>query len=189
MKRADLTAILSGVEGIEDKHIKDILALVHSETDPLKDERDELQKQLDEAKKNSGTESDRYNKLKDEYEKYKSEQTAKESRASKEAHLEELLTTAKFSDEGKKIIKAIVRVDELEADKDGKIKGAADLISKLSNDWSGYVTKDDKGGSKTDPGQPGNNGGNTMTKEEIMKIKDAAKRQQAIADNHELFGF
>jgi hypothetical protein len=28
-----------------------------------------------------------------------------------------------------------------------------------------------------------------MTKEEIVAIKDPAKRRKAIADNHELFGF
>lgn len=182
MKRADLRAILKDVEGITDKHISDILNLSHEEVDALRDEKDDLQKQLDDAKKDGKAQEweDKYNKEHQDFESYKADQKLKEARASKTAHLDELLTTAKFSDEGKKIIKAIyeTKIDSLEADKDGKIKDSADLITQLTKDWANYVTVDNKGGSHTDPGNPG--GGNGGGKFADMSLTE----KMAYANEH-----
>ncbi|MCQ2507243.1 MAG: hypothetical protein MJ097_00470 [Dorea sp.] len=182
MKRSELRTIFEGVEGITDAHISKILNLSHAELDAVKDEKDDLQRQLDEAKKDGKAQEweDKYNQEHQAFESYKADQKQKEARASKTAHLEELLTTAKFSDEGKKIIKAIYenKIDSLEADKDGKIKDAADLIAQLTKDWSNYVTTENKGGSGTDPGNPG--GGNGGNKFEEMSLSE----KMAFANDH-----
>lgn len=182
MTRAELRNIIGEVEGITDKHISEILNLSHKETDTLRDERDDLQKQLDEVKKDDKAQEweKKYNKEHEDFEAYKKEQATKETRTAKMAHLEELLTAAKFSDEGKRIIKAIMegKIDSYEADKDGKIKDSADLIKSLTEEWSGYVTTENKGGSNTDKGNVG--GGNGGSKFADMSLSD----KMAYANEH-----
>ena len=67
------------------------------------------------------------------------------------------------------------------------VEDADKLTEGIKADWADFVVNTvKKGVNNAKP--PKSDGGGTMTKEEIMAIKDTAQRQAAIAENHELFG-
>lgn len=75
--------------------------------------------------------------------------------------------------------------------KDGKILGLSDLISQMKKeDASAFVDEEQEklDGEKARFTRPeGNNHKKTMTKDEIMNIRDSAERQKAIQENIGLF--
>ena len=150
-------------------------------------ELEDLKKQVDaDAKEREGKD---YDKLKKEFDDYKAEQEAKATRAAKESALKELLTDMKMSDKGSKQVLKWMGVADIELDEDGKIKDASNLRKSIKEDWGDYIQSEGAEGAKT-PNPPENNGGKKYsTKEEIMNIKDRNERQQAISENHELFGY
>ena len=76
----------------------------------------------------------------------------------------------------------------LELDDDGGLVNAQEAVKSAREEWAEYIVKSEQQGAST-PTPPANNGGGTAkTKGEIMKIKNAAERQKAIAENAELFG-
>lgn len=147
----------------------------------------DLQKQVEaDAKEREGKD---YDKLKEEFENYKAEQEAKAVRSEKETALKELLSDMKMSDKGQKQVLKWMGVDGFEMDESGKIKDASNLRKAIKEDWSDYIqTENSKGAETSNPPGNGGHGGTGKTKAEIMKIKDAKERQQAIADNPQLFG-
>lgn len=169
-----------------DNNKTDIDAKVKELADTRK-ELDDLKMQVDaEAKNREGKD---YDKLKEEFDKYKAEQEAKATRAAKESALKELLTDMKMSDKGSKQVLKWMGVADIELDEDGKIKDASNLRKSIKEDWGDYIQSEGAKGADTST-PPENNGGKKYsTKEEIMNIKDRNERQQAISENHELFGY
>lgn len=122
-----------------------------------------------------------------EFEDYKKGQEAKETLEAKKSAYKTLLKNAGVSANR---IDSILKVTDLEkvVIKDGEVEGADKLTESIKTEWADFIASaSTSGASTTTP--PGNDGGTSMTKEQIMKIKDATERQKAIADNHELFGF
>lgn len=130
----------------------------------------------------------KYNALKEDFDQYKKDQTAKETRGAKEKAYRDLLKDVGISEKRLEKVLQLCNVDGVELDDKGIIKGADKLKEALKEDWSDFiVTTDTKGATIANP--PANNGnGSTMTKEQIMNIKDAGARQKAIAENPALFG-
>lgn len=94
----------------------------------------------------------------------------------------------KFSSEAaKRAIMAEVKDAGLKL-KDGKILGLNDLISQMKEkDASAFVDEVQQNAARfTQPINKQNQGG-SMTKDQIMSIKDASERQTAIAANMSLF--
>lgn len=150
-------------------------------------ELDELKKQVEaDAKDREGKD---YDKLKEEFDKYKAEQAEKETKAAKEKALKELLSDMKMSDKGVAQVLKWMGVSKVDLDEDGKIKDAVTLRKSIKEDWGDYIkTEGAQGAHTSTPPNGGGGGGNAKTKAEIMKIKDAKERQQAIAENPSLFG-
>lgn len=190
--------------GIEEEKIDQIIE-AHSETvesikaerDRLKEDADklpELQKLLKEktdAAEKGGTDltklKDDYEKLTQEYEQYKTAQETEKKKTAITKAYTELLKDLKVSDSGiSKILK--YTSSGVELDEDGKLKNVADLKKSIRDEWGEYIsTEQGKGAdTPTPPGGAAGKGG-TMTKEEIMKIKNTTERQKAMADNIELF--
>lgn len=128
---------------------------------------------------------DKHDKVKKEFDDYKKEQLRKETKSAKEAAYRELLKSAGISE---KRIDSVLKVTDLSGVEleDGKIKNADELRKSIKEEWADFVvTKGQKGADTKSP--PENNGG-TMSRDDILKIKDASERQAAIAANLNLFG-
>lgn len=193
--------------GIEDEKIDQIID-AHSETvnalkdemadykakadgaDSTKKELDKLKAEIKDAEEKNGKDpyKVKYEAIKEDFENYKKDVEAKATKANKEKLYTELLKEAGVAD---KRIAAILRVsdlDKMEVDADGKLKDSKELSKSIKEEWADFITKTESKGAETAT-PPGSTGGKTMTKDDIMKIKDASERQRAIAENHELFGF
>lgn len=128
----------------------------------------------------------KYEAIKEEFEGYKNEQTKKESRAAKEKAYRELLKAAGISEKRIDAVLKVSDVDGVELDDKGAIKGADKLAETVKSEWSDFiVTATTKGADTAHP--PANTGGSTMTRDEIMAIKDRSERRAAIAANMNLF--
>lgn len=191
--------------GIEDEKIDQIIE-AHSETvNALKDEIAEnkdaadrltnVQKELDklkasvkEAEEKNGKDpyKVKYEAIKEEYEEYKKGITEKETKAEKEKLYTDLLKATGVSEKRIAAILKVTDLDGIEID-EGKIKNSKDLEKTIKEEWADFITKTEEKGANVS--NPPKGGDKTMTKDEIMKIKDASDRQKAIAENHELFGF
>lgn len=148
-----------------------------------------LEKQLAEAKETAADEGykQKYEDIKKEYREYKESQKKAATAAQKKEAYKALLTEAGVSE---KRIDKILKVTDLtgvELDEDGKIKDVDKHKQSITDEWSDFIVKEGKEGADTST--PPGNTGKYKTKDEIMSIKDTSERQQAIAENHELFGF
>lgn len=198
-----LTRKMLKAMSIEDEKIDQIIE-AHTETvNALKEERDgykeeaeklpTVQKELDKAKEAASKDDGKnpwkvkYDAIKEEFDNYKAEEQAKATKATKEEAYRAVLKECGVAE---KRIAAVVRVadiDSIELDKDGNIKEVDALKDSIKEEWSDFIpTEGTKGADTANP--PENNGGSTMTKEEILNIKDTAERQAAMAENHALFG-
>ena len=102
------------------------------------------------------------------------------------------LESVKFSsDAAKRAVMAEIKESGLKL-KDGKILGLNDLISQMKEkDASAFIDEEQQRAQQnaarfTQPFQRQNTGG-SMTKDQIMGIRDASERQAAIAANMHLF--
>ena len=183
--------------GLTDEQVDTIIE-AHTETvDGLKDklskaEADaakltDVQKELDGLKAGG----DFKKKFEDEhtaFENFKKEVTAKETRAAKEAAVRAYLTSKNIT--GGNLDIAIrgmgAEIDAAELDGE-KIKDTAAIDALIGGTYKGLVVTTGTAGAGT-AHPPTNGGKSTMTKEQIMAIKDTAARQAAMLENHELFG-
>ena len=187
------TDSLEGIKAERDKYKeqidngKDDADAKAKELADTRKELEDLKKQVEaDAKEREGKD---YDKLKKEFDDYKTEQETKAANVAKETALKELLTDMKMSDKGSKQVLKWMGVANVELDENGKIKDASNLRKSIKDDWGDYIQTEGAHGADTS-NPPDNNGGKKYsTKEEIMKIKDRNERQQAISENHELFGY
>ncbi len=185
---------------IDDEKIDQIIE-AHLETlNSIKDERDsfkedaekmaDLQKELKELKDNAKDDSKnpwkaKFDDLKKEYEQYKQDEATKETKRTKENAYKQLLKECNVSD---KRISSVLRVSDLEGielDGDGKIVNADELKKSIKKEWSDFIYSESEKGAET--ATPPTNTGGKKSKEEIMAIKDSVERQNAIAENLDLF--
>lgn len=160
-----------------------------ADSDKLKDVQkkyDDLLAQVEADKK--AREGKDYDALKEEYDKYKAEVQEKAVKSAKEKALRDLLSDMKVSDKGTSMIMKYMGVSGIELDEEGKLKDAASIKKAVKEDWSDYIpTVETKGADTKTPPTDGKGGGVAKTRDEIMAIKDTTARQQAIAENLELF--
>ena len=142
---------------------------------------------MDDLKKGNGDDwKSKYEKEHSDFEEYKKDVATKEATAKVRSAYRKLLVE---SGVGEKHIDAVLRVTDfkdMKLDKEGKLEGSDKLTESIKSEWSGFITnKGTKGADVADP--PGGSNKTTMTKDEIMKIKDTSARQKAIAENIDLF--
>lgn len=127
----------------------------------------------------------KYEKEHSDFEKYKSDQLEKDTKAEKESAYKALLREAGVSE---KRIDSIIKISDLKdlEIKDGKFIDSDKLSKSIKEEWKDFITTQQTAGASTT--NPPENSGGKMTKEEILAIKDSAKRQKAISENMELFG-
>lgn len=189
--------------GIEDDKVDEIIS-AHSDTvNALKEQRDSfkadaeklpaVQKELDEMK--AAAEKDdkdaykvKYEAIKEDFENFKKEQVAKETHAKKQSAYRTLLQEVGISEKRINSVLKVSDVDAIELDDEGKVHEADKLKKAIGEEWADFiVTTETKGATTATP--PTGSGKVYKSKDEIMAIKDAKERQNAIAENHEMFGF
>lgn len=198
-----LTRKFLSAMGIEEDKVDEIIK-AHTETvDALKKQRDTYKEDADKLpavqKELNGLKADaekngenkykvKYDALKEDFDKYKKEQEEKESHAKKENAYKELLQESGVSEKRIAAVLKVSNVDEIKLDENGKAKEADKLKESIKEEWADFIVKEDQQGANT--ATPPNGSGKVYkSKDEVMAIKDTAERQQAIAENHELFGF
>lgn len=182
--------------GIEEEKIDEIISM-HSETvDGLKadvakykadaDALPGVQKELNDLKASGGDWEEKYTNVKKEFDDYKAEQAGKEAKVAKETAYRELLKTAGVDEKRIETVMKVTNLDDIKM-ADGKIKDADTLVEGIKTEWADFIPSDGgKNPVKVDTGVK-IGGGSPVTKESIMKIKDASQRQKAIAENIALF--
>lgn len=184
--------------GIEAEKIDEIID-AHSDTvNALKEERDkykadaeklpDVQKELDDFKKDNKEDSYKvkYEKVKQDFDDFKKEVEADKTNAKKSSLYKKLLKEVGVSEKTLDKILSVTKLDDLELDGDD-IKDADKVKDSIKEEWADFIVKERQEGSPTETPPKGT--GKTMTKDEIMAIKDTTERQKKIAENHELFGF
>lgn len=178
-----ITAVIEG-------HSETVNALTE-ERNTYKAEADKvkgLEAQLEAAKENAEDGyKQKYEDLKKEYREYKDTQKKAATAAQKRDAYKALLTEAGVSEKRLDKILKITDLSGIELDEDGKIKDSDKHKKDITEEWADFIVTEGKEGAETST--PPGNAGKYKTKDEIMSIKDAGERQQAIAENHELFGF
>lgn len=182
-----INAHVETVEGL--KAERDSLKEKADKYDAEKKKAEDLQAKVTDLEKQvEGKDSykEKYEALKGEYDKYKSDIESEKTKASKTKAYKEMLKEVGISE---KRIDSVLKVTDLSSinlAQDGKIEGVDDLKAKVSEEWADFIEKSaTKGADVKKP--PVNNTGSAKTKEDILKIEDAAERQAAIAENIELF--
>ena len=179
--------------GIEEEKIDEIISM-HSETvDGLKadvsrykadaEKLPGVQAELDSLKSSGGNWEQQYNNVKKEFDDYKAEQAGKAAKEAKEGAYRNLLKATGVDEKRIESIMKVSKLDDMEMDGD-KLKNQEALIESIRSEWADFITSDS--GVKVNTGIK-IGGGNPVTKESIMKIKDASQRQKAIAENIGLF--
>lgn len=154
------------------------------EADELRKQNADLKKQLEEASGGDDWKT-RYTDEHKAFEAYKQKAESEKVHGRKAEAYRKLLSDAGIAADYLDDVMRVSDVDAVELGEDGVIAGADDLIKQVSEKWRSFIpTTRTKGANVPTP--PANNGG-AMSKDDIMAIKDTAKRQQAIADNIELF--
>lgn len=146
----------------------------------------EVQKELDKLKEGDGNNWEKkYNDEHKAFEDYKKEVADKEATAKVRSAYRKLLVE---NGVGEKHVDAVLRVTDfsnVKIDKEGKLENADKLTESIKSEWAGFITTTGTKGAPVDNPPGGSKA--TMTKDEIMKIKDTSERQKAIAENIDLF--
>lgn len=193
-------------KGLTDEQIESVIKM-HSDTvnalkaqitaatvtkedfDKLKAENANLKQQLSESKQAAETNAKYkadYEALKGEYDGYKADIETKAAKAETEEVFTKWLINDGYTEKGaNKIVKYGGYTVEL--NKDRTIKNADKLRESISAEWPEFKTVKKVEGANTET-PPNNTGGAKKTKAEILSIKDAVERQQAIKENPEVFG-
>lgn len=198
--RKFLKTIMVGDKGLSDDQIDAIVDLHAEVVNGLMEELKTakaaaeklvvVQKELGEAKTNNGdTYKTKYEKEHSEFEAYKKSIADKETAQAKanavKAYFESKGITGTNLDIAMRGATEEIGGVELA---DGKIKDTKTLDTLLSGTYKGLIVSKGSVGANTSTPPAGSGASATKTKEDIMKIKDTAERQKAIAENHELFG-
>lgn len=194
--RAEIRKIIG--EACTDEMENSLIALHLGVVDPLKDDLanakadveklEAIQKELEKLKADQKDGEDwkaKFEKEHSDFDEYKKQIEEGKAVDTVKGLYKTLLKEANVD---AKRIDSILKVTDFSAmkvDKEGKLEGADKLSEAIKKDWKDFIAETKETGAVVDT-PPGNNG-NKMTKEEIMKIKDTSKRQEAIANNIDLF--
>lgn len=187
--------------GLTDEQIDSIIEM-HTETvDALKeqlatvtekaDKLDGVQKELDDLKASSDGDDfkAKYEQEHNAFEAYKQAAAEKEAKAAKEKAVRAYFKEKSITGDNLAIAMRGARDEIAAVELDGEaIKDTAALDALIGGDFAGLVTTTTTRGAATATPPTNTGTGSTMSKADIMAIKDTATRQQAIADNPALFG-
>lgn len=157
-------------------------------TDDLNAEKERADTAVETLKGFEGKDFDAITKERDEWKKKHDDLEASHKKEQEDREFSAAMETAITESKGKnaKAITALLDVDTLRASKNQQadIKAAIDAL-RAEN---GYLFEDNGGAARfTGGNRNGGAGGGTLTRKDIMAIKDPAERQAKIAENIHLF--
>ena len=184
--------------GVDEEKIEQIIDLHTETTDALKAERDNykadaeklqsVQRELDQANetlakhgKGEVIAKSEYEKILNEFNDYKAQVTAAETKHAKERAYREMLKANNVSEKRIDSIVKVANLEDFELDKDGNVKDAEKHHEKIKVEWSDFIVGTKTVGANTAT-PPATTNAQTLSKSEIMKIKDTTERQQAWAN-------
>lgn len=186
--------LLKGM-GLTDEQVDTIIE-AHSDTvDALKadvskykadaEKLPSVQKELDDLKAaGDGGWKEKHDAVQKEFSDYKTGIEARESRTAKENAAKAYFASKNISNINLAMRSSSAEIEKLELDGE-KIKDTAALDALVAGDLASLV---EKPGLQITMGGKLTGRSETMTKEDIIAIKDGAARRKAIAENPELFG-
>lgn len=180
------------IGAIIEEHINVVDGL-KTEREKLKDKIDSLEelkeenKNLKEEIKSKDDYQSKFEKLDAEYNDFKKSLEEKNKVTQIKNSYAELLKKNNIADKYIDKILKVTNFDNLELDKNGKLKNENDINKSIQEEWDTFITTTKVSG--VDVKTPPTTSSSSLTKEEILNIKDTSKRQKAIEENHELFGF
>lgn len=200
LKRSELRKIVKDADMTDEEKLTAVMDLLHSEVDDLKEEQDDLKEQLKKAqadlkdtqKDGGGDDSEwkkKYESERDAFKKFKDDQTAKDSRAAKEAAYKKLLEESKVSAKTIDNVLKVTNFEEIELDDKGQIKDAAEVKKKIESDWSGFIESTQTKGAnvKNPPANDGVTGTYTSRAEARKDVKSTAEMIKRIRENKQLY--
>ena len=129
----------------------------------------------------------RYEALQQEYDAYRAEVEQAAMTEKLRAAYRQLLQREHIDPRRIDVILRATQFDDMAMDEDGNLMDVERLIRDIHREWADFIVTRELRGARV--GQPPARGRVTRTREDIMSIPDAAERQKAISENHELFGF
>lgn len=124
-------------------------------------------------------------KVQAEYDAYKKQIETEKANAGKKTLVRQALEKAGANSAAIDLLLGTVDLSTVEVENDA-LKNADAVLKPLRDTHAGlFGTINNRGTGKLNPLNGG--GSSTMTRDEIMKIKDAGERQKAIAENIEVF--
>ena len=181
--------------GLTEEQVKAVMEEHVSVTDALKADRDkfkaeaekaaELQKQID-ALSNGEDYKKRYEDEHKAFEDFKTKMAQDAEAAKVRAAYRQLLISEKIGEKWLDRVMESTDFSAMKLDKDGNLVDADKLKEALDKKWGDVKTTVTEKGATVD--KPPQTGKATMTKEQILAIKDSTERQKAIAENLNLFG-
>lgn len=182
--------------GLTEEQVDSIIEEHTAVTDALKEKANQyeadakkladVQKELNELKAGGDDWEEKYNAEHKAFEDYKKDIEGKAELTKVKDAYRALLKAQNVSEKRIDTIIKLTDFSELKLTKEGKIANEDKVVDKIKEDWSDLISKESEHGQKVETPPSGSK---TMTREEIMNIKDASKRQEAIANNLELFGY
>ena len=187
-----LTEIIQDDNKSPAEKVEEIMGGHVSITSPLKDERDsnaekaaDLQKELDGIKGGEDYKS-KYEEVNKAFEDFK-KKTAEDAEAAKvRAAYRKLLIEEKIGEKRLDSIMKVTDFSKMKLDREGNLSGEEELRKNIGEEWGEFKTTVTERGAKVET--PPVVSKSSMTKEQILAIKDTSERQKAIAENLNLFG-
>lgn len=201
LSRKDIRAYIEDESLTIDEKVARIATANSASMDSLKDQiadlkREnekfaEIQKELDELKAKTDEEKkagwqDKYEKEHSDFEAFKQEQQRIAERANKAKAYKAVLKEAGVSEKRFDSILKLTDLDSIETDKNGDFKDVEKLKEGIKSEWSDFLVQKETSGVDVDH-PPKNETEDVMTKEQIMAVKDRAKRRKLISEHPEAF--
>jgi hypothetical protein len=208
LSKAQLKEILSKAGVSEDNMsaaVKEIMAGHEASIEALQEERDnykdsaskyesekkradDLEKKLKDAEgSNKDSYKVKYEAIKEEFAEYKKGIEAEKTKAVKTEAFKALLKKIGISEKRIDSVTKVSDIDSLKLDNDGNIDGIEELRKSLKDEWADFIVKNESTGANVANPPAGNGGAKTMTKDEILAIKDTAERQRVMLENKDMF--
>ena len=182
--------------GLTEEQVDSIIEEHTAVTDALKEKANQyeadakkladVQKELNDLKAGGDDWKEKFDAEHKAFEDYKKDIESKAEISKVKDAYRALLKAQNVSEKRIDTIIKLTDFSGIKLTKEGKIANEDKVIESIQSEWSDLIPSEKEHGQKVETPP---SGGKTITREEIMKIKDTGKRQEAIANNPELFGY